>query len=293
MLLLLCNLPITPSLAQVRLPDETAGLDNIVKVLISTFDQVDVLALADAHQRKINSELRLAVVRDPEFARKARFIVVEFANTMDQPILDRYVNGDTVPPDQLRQVWRNTCCGDTWNSSVYAEFFAAVRDVNKNLPSDRRIRVLGGDPPAGTPATQRDLSVASVLRTEVLGKGKALVIYGGGHLGYGGEIAGVVRAIRPENMFVVEAHGGTDPDYKQFDLALKSPERPVLFSVKRAPFADFRADFLGRGTKALMNGVWLDMNPTAGRTLGQASSTDAFVYFGSGPGAETSIEPPR
>src|SRR3954469_13093981 len=62
----------------VQLPDETPGIDNIARTLIATFDQVDVLALADTHQRKIDSELRLRIVRDPEFVRKARFIMVEF-----------------------------------------------------------------------------------------------------------------------------------------------------------------------------------------------------------------------
>ena len=92
--------------AQIELPDETVGLDNIAKALISTFDQVDVLALADTHQRKIDSDLRLGIVRNPEFAQKAHFILVEFANTADQPILDRYISGEDVPPSELRQVWK-------------------------------------------------------------------------------------------------------------------------------------------------------------------------------------------
>src|SRR5262245_47889950 len=167
-LLFVCCVSTIPTSAaqespQIRLPDETVGLDNIVKTLISTFDQVDVLALSDAHWRRVDSELRIAVVRHPEFARRARFIVVEFANTADQPILDRYIRGEDVPLGELRQVWRNTCCGDTWDSPVYADFLAAVRDVNKSLPTDQQIRVLAGDPPAGTPNTQRDLSAASVL----------------------------------------------------------------------------------------------------------------------------------
>jgi len=220
-------------------------------------------------------------------------IVVEFANTADQPILDRYIRGEDVPLAELRQVWRNTCCGDTWDSPVYAEFLAAVRDVNKSLQADRRIRVLAGDPPAGTPPAQRDLSAASVLQNEVLGKGKALVIYGGGHLGYGGEIARTIRSTRSLGMFVVESYGGKDPDFEQFEGALKSSGRPVLFSVRRSPFSGMSAAFLGRGTKALVNGVWIDVNPSEGKTLAQASDADAFVYFGNGADAETSVRPLR
>jgi hypothetical protein len=278
LLLACCFAAITASQAQearqdhdgrsIQLPDETAGIDNIARTLISTFDQVDVLALADTHQRKIDSELRLRIVRDPEFVRKARFIMVEFANTADQPILDRYINGEDVPLVALRQVWRNTCCGDTWDSPVYAEFLAAVRDMNKGLPPNERVRVLAGDPPEGTPTTLRDASAVSVLQKQVLDKGgKALVIYGGGHVGYGGAIATAVQARRFGSIFVAWAMGGKDPNYQQLDRTLKSAGRPVLFSVTRPPFSSLgsSADFL----------------------------VDAFVYFGSGLDAETRVRPVR
>jgi hypothetical protein len=263
-LLLVCYL----SAQTVDFPDETVGLDKIARTLISTFDQVDVLALADTHQRKIDSGLRLRIVRDPEFARKARFIVVEFANTADQPILDRYISGEDVPPAELRQVWRNTCCGDTWDSPVYAEFLVAVREMNKGFPPDQRVRVLGGDPPAGTPTTQREASAISVLRNQVLDKGgKVLVIYGGGHVGYSGGITGAVQAMRPGRIFVVWAMGGADPAYQQLDSTLKSTGRPVLFSVTKPPFGylSSSADFM----------------------------VDAYVYFGSSLDAETRIRPAR
>lgn len=278
LLLACCFAAITSSQAQearqdhdgrsVQLPDETAGIDNIARALISTFDQVDVLALADTHQRKIDSELRLRIVRDPEFVRKARFIMVEFANTADQPILDRYINGEDVPLVELRQVWRNTCCGDTWDSPVYAEFLAAVRDMNRGLPPNERVRVLAGDPPEGTPTTLRDASAVSVLQKQVLDKGgKVLVIYGGGHVGYGGAIATAVQTRRFGSIFVAWAMGGRDPNYQQLDRTLKSAGRPVLFSVTRPPFSNLgsSADFL----------------------------VDAFVYFGSGLDAETRVRPVR
>ncbi|HEY7336957.1 MAG TPA: hypothetical protein VH639_18840 [Bryobacteraceae bacterium] len=250
---------------QVRLPDETAGLSNIAKTLVSTFDVVDVLALADTHQRKIDSDLRLAVVRDPEFAQKVHFILVEFANTVDQPTLDRYITGENVPPGELQQVWRNTCCGGVWDSPVYAEFLAAVRNLNKKLPLDRRIRVLAGDPPAGTPTTQREASAVAVLRSQVLDKGgKALVIYGGGHVGYGFGINRAVLALGRQ-IFVAWAMGGQDPAYQQLDRKLKSPERPVLFSAAEAPVPNLGVGFV----------------------------VDAFVYFGSGEEAETRVEPVR
>lgn len=95
----------------VRLPGETTGFDEIVQTLISAFDHTDVLALGETHQRKLDSDLRIRLVRHPEFASKVHLIVVEFGNTASQPILDRYMRGEDVPLAALQQVWRNTAGG--------------------------------------------------------------------------------------------------------------------------------------------------------------------------------------
>jgi hypothetical protein len=76
--------------SKLLLPDETAGFNRIVQNLVSAFDHVDIVALGDSHWRKVDSDLRIALVRNPEFAKKVRFIVVEFGSTAQQPTLDRY-----------------------------------------------------------------------------------------------------------------------------------------------------------------------------------------------------------
>jgi hypothetical protein len=81
----------------VQLPAEIAGLDNIVRTLVSVFDHADILALGESDQRTFDSDLRIRLVRHPDFARQVGVIVVEFENTADQATLDRYVRGDDVP----------------------------------------------------------------------------------------------------------------------------------------------------------------------------------------------------
>src|SRR5215470_5766569 len=73
-----------------RLPDEAAGIDGIVRALISAFGQVDIVALGEAHMRRLDSDLRIALIRHPDFAKKVRSIVVEFGSTTEQSTLDRY-----------------------------------------------------------------------------------------------------------------------------------------------------------------------------------------------------------
>jgi hypothetical protein len=92
----------------VRLPDESAGIDGIVAALISVYDQFDVVALGESHARKVESDLRVALARHPDFAKKVRTIVVEFASTTEQATLDRYIRGEDVPRAQFERVWKRT-----------------------------------------------------------------------------------------------------------------------------------------------------------------------------------------
>src|SRR6201995_4758815 len=51
----------------VSLPAATAGWDNVTANLLSAFDSVDVIALGEARGRKMDSELQLRLVRNPDF----------------------------------------------------------------------------------------------------------------------------------------------------------------------------------------------------------------------------------
>ena len=251
------------------------------------------------------------MVRHPDFAKKVRSIVVEFGSTTEQPTLDRYIRGENVPRAQLEQVWKTTQGANrVWDSPAYAEFLAAVRDVNSRLPADARIRVLGGDPGPGDNRS-RETAAVSVLKEQVLQKhGKALVIYGAGHfyrtmpadyLSNMGQDIGIVRMLESDypgrTLAVIPLGGrlhippgaaaGPDPDYRKFDRALKTQDRPVLVPLQRLPFRDFRAEeFMGRtifncrgsgGCRSIFQGSPL--------TLGQMA--DAGIYVGGDADVET------
>src|SRR5688572_15875045 len=75
----------------VRLPDDAAGIDAIALALIAAFDQVDIVALGEAHLRRLDSDLRIAIIRHPDFAKKVRTIVIECGSIAEQTTLDRYI----------------------------------------------------------------------------------------------------------------------------------------------------------------------------------------------------------
>ena len=315
-LLLAANLLGQPP--KLQMPDESAGLDGIVRTLISAFDQVDIVALGEWHGRiPLDSDLRIALVRHPDFAKKVRSIVVEFGSTTEQSTLDRYIRGENVSRAQLEKVWRTTTQANNgvWDSPIYADFFAAVRDVNSKLPDDARVRVLGGDPGPGDNRSRETAAVA-VLEEQVLQKhGKALVIYGAAHfyrtfprdyLSSMGDEKGIARMLEidyPGRTFVVIPVGpldrppavkvDIDPDFQKFNRVLKTQVRPVLVPLQRLPFKDFSGEeFLGRTvTNCRGTGGCVSVFKGSPLTLGQMA--DACIYVGGEASVATPAKPKR
>jgi hypothetical protein len=270
---------------KLRLPDEAVGIGGIVGALISVYDQFDVVALGEMHERKIDSDLRIALVRHPDFVKTVRTIVVEFATTAGQTTLDRYVRGENVSRAELERVRPSQLGSLTSKDPIYMDFFAAVREVNSRLPADARIRVFGGED-----NRNRDAAAVSILKEQVLRKhGKALVIYGHGHFwrvdpdGAAGGMLRMLDSDYPGRTFAVIPVGGQNnfpgaakPNYEKFDGALKTQGRPVMVPLQRLPFRDFKAgDFLS-GDIVKGNGDSIFTGSTV--TLGQMA--DACIYLG-------------
>jgi hypothetical protein len=281
--------------SKARLNDEAAGINGIVEALISVYDQFDVVALGEMHDRRHDSDLRIALVRHPGFAKKVRTIVVEWGRTTEQATLDRYIRGENVSKAQFEQVWKKLSAGNIGDlvteNSIYTDFFAAVREVNSKLPAAEKIRVFGGD--AGP--TARDTGAVSILEKQALQKGgKALVIYGAAHFwravpGLGGISRRLDADYRGRTFVVIPVGGPTKAgpedvvtkvaDYRKLDRALKTQVRPVMVPLQRLPFRNFTAEeFLGGHVVSRRKGRWVSIFNGSTLTLGPMA--DALVYFG-------------
>jgi hypothetical protein len=166
----------------------------LVEGILSAWNQSDLVCLGEDHGSKHDSALRIALVRNPQFARIVKLIVVEFANPVHQDVLDRFVlDGAEVPHDELASVWRDASSpGIVWESPVYEGFLRAVREVNQRLPRSQRIRVIGGDSPIDwkkittpqqlAPLLNRNGYIHNILAQQLLEKHvKSLAIYGAAH----------------------------------------------------------------------------------------------------------------
>ena len=166
--------------------------ENATTAILAAFDKYEVVGLGAAHGNKDLDDFILNLLRNPALPGKVNDIAVECGNALYQPILDRYIAGDDVPLSEAQLSWRNTTQAMCGTSAFYEELFPLVRRINQQLPGEKRLRVLACDPAidwqklqsrSDLPVVNRDASIASVLKKEVLSRHrKALLLFGTFHL---------------------------------------------------------------------------------------------------------------
>lgn len=163
-----------------------------VEAILGEFGRHPLVAIGEAHRNQQVHDFIVTLVSDPRFSQVVDDVVVEFGTSRHQNIIDRYVAGEMVPPQELRLVWRDTVNILVWDAPVYQRFFQTIRTVNRRSQG-RRLRVWLADPPVDWDhirhddwervASRRDEYAAALVEREVLSKGHhALLIFGSGHV---------------------------------------------------------------------------------------------------------------
>jgi hypothetical protein len=244
-------------------PATKARLQPIVKGILAAWDKFDVVCLGEDHGSKNDSDLRIALIEDPDFARKVRVIMIESASVTHQDVLDRFVlEGEDMPRDKLRIVWSDATGAEVWESPIYEAFIRTVRKINLGLPRERRVRLLAGDDPRNS---NRGRFIREAVSREILDKQlKGLTIYGAGHcIQYGGGFPGEIGGKYPGRIWSVFQFFDVDEGRRVFALG----DAPALIPIKGTSQAKLPASkifFVGRYNDNF--------------TLGDYA--DAVVYFG-------------
>lgn len=242
-------------------------IQSAIDGIFEAFKTHPLVGISDAHGMAQLMEFYNALIRDPRFAQNVGNVVVEFGGAARQDVIDRYVNGEFVPYKELRQVWTDVV---GWIPTVshlgYVHFFAQVRQTNKELPNEKRIRVWLGEPPIIWAKVKtredyykfmyRDEHAAKVIIKNILKQNKkALVIYGGFHFesiteeerrlreewskadpknaGPVSSLGDRIRAKYPDAFFIVETYYGWFGDKSctnRFEeaIGMESWQMPVL-----------------------------------------------------------------
>jgi hypothetical protein len=201
--------------------------------IFGAFKTHPLVGLSEWHGLAQEYDFYVVLLRDPRFAKDVGNLVLEVGDAAQQAVIDRYVNGEYVAYPELRKVWSDTVGSvstvtDTGSINIYS----TIRDVNAKLPPEQRIKVWLGDPPIDWAAiktradfnlllNQRDTYPAELIERELLAKDKkALVIYGGAHLGIfpsHPNLRMLIEAKHPDAFFVVTPYAG----YAQKDCAAR------------------------------------------------------------------------
>ena len=254
----------------------SSGSVDAIKAIVSALHKHPVVLIGEDHWLLQAGDFYIALVRDPGFQEAAQDIVVEFASRSDQALLDRYIGGEDVPFNEVEHIWRDTTKVASWESPIYANWLAAIREVNKSLPSSRKIRVLAGDTPIDwnrihvnsewAALGDNNVSFAEVIASEVIAKRHhALVVLGAGHVkrestkGKGASTTALIDSRFPGSTFVVllDYWGLVTPEtQKKIDSQDQTP--PAFYALKDTSL----------GAVSDRNGVAL------------AKEADALLYLG-------------
>jgi len=119
------------------------------RFLRESYERYHIIGLDDGPQATVQTHAFIrSLLRDPEISNTIDYIIVEFANTSMQRVLDRYIAGEDIEPALYKNIWRrgtqatNVVYGE---ASVYQQLLETIHDLNvKN--KRHKIRVIAGDP---------------------------------------------------------------------------------------------------------------------------------------------------
>lgn len=250
--------------AQARVGGQNEGFQNtIIREILLQWNKSDVVCLGEDHGSARDSALRIALIEHPDFIRTVNTVMVEFADSKQQELLDRFViDGEDMPREKLRLAWSSTSGSEVWDLPVYEDFIRSVRKINLKLPRDRRIRLLGGDTSG---EKNRGRSIREAVSREILDKNlKALSIYGSRHcerrgFGFPGELADKY----PGKIWAVIAFDDPNEGKRIFGLG-DFPQYVRITGTEKAGLSADKIFAPGRSKSPA--------------TLGDV--TDAVVYFG-------------
>ncbi len=305
-MLILCAITTVSNQAQGSAPSPAVPIEP-VEAILEALRSHPVVALGEGrHGNEQGHAFRLSLIRDPRFAAIVNDIMVECGNARYQDLMDRFVRGDHVPYDSLRQAWQNTTQPHAGcDVPLWVDFYRAVRVLNASLPRERQLRMLLGDPPIDwnsprraeerqTYMELRDIYPADLIHRDVLTKRRrALIVYGDMHLQRKNLLAnyeteGLAQTIvsRLENtyaakIFTIKTEASVDLTTLQPSIA--SWPRPSLAILRGTVLGaqDFGFYYPFPGSRfAIREGKLVPIPRDQWRSLRMEDQFDAVLYIG-------------
>ena len=253
--------------------------------LATRFEDRQFVFIGSTHGDLKIEEFLMCLVSRRAFNQRVTDIVVEWASSGHQRLIDRHVLAiDPVSVDSLARIWFDTDAPTLWTTLPQVRrFVATLREVNRTLPAAKRIRLIGGNegidwskvhvaedlaPYAYKTNLLPHLLIEHLAKTE---GNRTLVVYGDCHIHYRGNnfMGDLEAALGRAKLFVVGRIGELVSGERAFLAAVGNPEQPFFVAVNRFP-----ASTDGPASLRVCGGE------RSGRL---ADYMDGFVYLGPEP----------
>jgi hypothetical protein len=128
-------------------------IDKIISgedYIIDAYKNCNIIGIGEGDHHLENSHHFFQRIFDnKKIQETVDIVIVEFANAKQQDILDKYIFGEEIDLNELRKIWRESTqsINRFGEATIYFELLLKIRNVNFTLSSNKKIRVLGGDPP--------------------------------------------------------------------------------------------------------------------------------------------------
>ena len=230
-----------------RSSEIAAAADSVA----TAFDTHQFVFIGSTHGGKKSHDFVLCVLSRPAFQQRAADVLVEWANPVHQPSIDRYLlRLDPLPVDSLRPAWLDTDAPELWGRlPLIPHFYSSVRAINTRLEPSRRIRVLGGGEPIdwSRVRSSADLTVYPFKNNwagHVIGEHFAptpgrrlLVVYGDAHIHHAGGFlaADLEGRVDRARRFVVGTIAALEEPDRTSLARLGDPSRPFYRAARSLP----------------------------------------------------------
>lgn len=169
----------------------------VANYLSQQFDQYNIIAIDEGPHGTLQTHSMLrGLFKNKTLCKKINYVILEFANSSHQTILNNYIKGDSVAITDLQNVWRQStqAHSTTFQKPVFLKLLKAIRDVNRTLSCQDKILVLAGDPSINwnyiktindyfSAISQRDVLPSELaIKYGIDAAKNVLLIYGGEHL---------------------------------------------------------------------------------------------------------------
>lgn len=280
-----------------KVPTDTVAFINYLKknasipkeFILSKLNKYKLVMYGEVHRRKASWDFLQEVAKDRRFAKRTGVIFMEMASNK-QKDLDSFFANDTINTELLLDVFRDYM-DIGWNDKGMFDFVKCIWQINRNLPDNRKIKVIAADTPRqfSTFLSRADMikydskydrdefmanTILNYLESRKDNR-NALFIVGTGHTCKTTKSAGSLLSKKmSQNLYTIFQHSPRVEEgaakYERirhgiFDYSFyKLGDNPRAFDLKGSPFGNEPFD----GLNYEGSGTYLD-------------NYDGYIFFGS------------